>query len=377
MHLSRAEQNIGTTISSFAVLLFLVYLSLGILGTDDEILILSSIAISLLVAFSICFFVQYRLRRQGKISEIDYLNIGIQRYFLGLFMVFYGVPKLFGNFFDYQLFALDSKLAEVSEFELAWYYFGKKNWQELLSGILEFVPGLLLFSRRTYYVASLILLFVTSQVFMLNLFFKIGGVTFPAATILLACNMYIIYSQKQSIINFFRSLNFAVDTSFGKTTKVVLKTLKFVMLALVLFVIFIKARPAMIKTAYQRKYETLVGKYTLDKITRNHAPYLPSNDSNLYRDIYIEKQSRWNILRRCNGKTSAFILQIRGKNDSIAIYINEGGIGDGPDIIDSVTALKGTYSLHNDQLVIHGIQQKDTLDLIYVRQDLEPKKWIW
>ena len=377
MHLSKTEQTIGTIISSFVILLFLVYLSLGIIGAEDEIVILSTIAFSLLVAFSICFICQYRLRRQGKIVELDYLNVGIQRYFLGLFMVLYGVPKLFGDFFDYQLFALDAKLGEASEFELAWYYFGKNNWQELVSGILEFVPGLLLFHRRTYYVAALVLLFVTSQVFILNLFFKIGGVTFPAATILLACNVYIIYSQKQNIINFFRSLNFSVDLSFSKATSRILKILKYTLLVLVLFVIFIKSRPALMKTAYQKKYEKLVGKYTLDKVTRNHAPYLPSNDSNLYKDLYIEKQSRWNILRRCNGETSAFILLMNSQNDSIDIYINQGGTGDGPDIIDRASVLKGVYSLNKDQLLIHGIQQRDTLDLVYVRQDLQPKKWIW
>ncbi len=172
MHLSKTEQNVGTTISCFTLLLFSVYLIFGLFEPQDEILLLWGIGISLLLSFSLCFIVQYQLRKKDKAIEIDYLNIGTQRYFLGLFMIFYGVPKLFGNFFDYQLFALDTRLVEVSEFELAWYFFGKNRWQELFAGLMEFIPGIMLFNRRTYYAGAIILLPVTMQVFILNLFLK-------------------------------------------------------------------------------------------------------------------------------------------------------------------------------------------------------------
>src|SRR4051812_27509501 len=110
MHLSKTEQNIGTTISCFAILLFLTYLLLGTLGPENGIMVLSGIGIAFLSSLLLGFLVQHRLRKNNKSLQIDYLNIGLQRHFLGLFMVFYGVPKLFGNFFDYQLFALDQRL---------------------------------------------------------------------------------------------------------------------------------------------------------------------------------------------------------------------------------------------------------------------------
>ena len=71
-------------------------------------------------------------------------------------MVKYGVPKLFGHFFDYQLSALDTPMGSVSDFELAWYFYGLNPWHELFAGIMEFVPGLLLFHRRTYYLGALL-----------------------------------------------------------------------------------------------------------------------------------------------------------------------------------------------------------------------------
>jgi len=310
---------------------------------------------------------------------IDYLNIGTQRYILAILMVLYGIDKLLGNFFDYQLFALDSKLADVSEFQLSWYFYGKNHWQELFTGIMEFVPGILLLRRKTYYIAAIILLPVTAQVFLLNLFFKIGGITFPAAMILLACNLYIIYSQKEKIILFFKSLNFnIISQPFSGTTKIVVKTLKGIGYFLVFMVIFIKVKPALFKSSYQKKYQGLVGVYSLKEVRKNGIVHTPADDSLYYKDLYIEKQDRWNILRRSDGKTEAFLLKINTHNDSIGLYINKGGIGDEPDIIDYATALKGVYKLVGNTFTINAVQLKDTLQLTYEKQDhLKPKKWFW
>jgi hypothetical protein len=377
MNLNKVEQIIGTIISILAILLFFVYLTFGILGIENERQILISIGIILILTLSLCFFLFFKLSKLNKLSEINYLNIGTQRYILGLFMIFYGVPKLFGTFFDYQLSALDTKLVNVSEFELAWYYFGKNNWQELISGILEFIPGILLFHRRTYYFASLILLFVTSQVFVLNFFFKIGGITFPAATILLTCNIYIIFSQKQNIIRFFKSLNFSQSVNFNNKASLTIKLFKAFAIVLIVAIIYIKSVPSLLKSETQKKYELLVGKYSLETVRKNNKIYIPSKDSTIYKDLYIEKQSRWNVLRDFNNNSIAYILQINKTDDSLNLYLNRGGIGDDIDIIDSTTVLRSRYKLTNNKLKIEGVQLNDTLELIYTKQDLKPKKWLW
>ncbi len=377
MSLSKTAQNIGTTISCFAMLLFSVYLIFGIFGSGNQTLILSSIGISFLASLLFCFSIQYHFRKKDKLREIDYLNIGIQRYFLGLFMIFYGVPKLFGNFFDYQLFALDSKLIDVSEFELAWYFYGKNRWQELFTGFMEFAPGLMLFNRKTYYLASILLLPVTAQVFILNLFFKIGGITFPAAIILMACNMYIIFSQKEKIIHFFKSLELSPTINLSHKILLLIKAGRWVIFILVVLICIMRLENIFFKSDYQIKYKKLIGMYTLIDMKKNNKDYNPSNDSLYYKDLYIEKQSRWNILRRFNNKTDAYILELNSTNDSVGIYINKGGIGDAPNIRDSSTVLKGIYKLNNNLLTITGIQLKDTLLLNYKKQDLRPKEWFW
>ena len=377
MSLSNSEQNTGAIISGLAVLLLSSYFIFSVFGLEGDSVLLAALLLTVAAIAGTYLFILRKLRRHEKRLEIDFLNIGIQRNILGLFMIFYGVPKLFGTFFDYQLFALDTKLMNVSDFELAWYYFGKNRWQEVFAGLMEFIPGVLLLHRRTYYFASLVLLPVTAQVFILNLFFRIGGITLPAATVLLACNVYIVYSQNKKIIQFFRSLDFSPGITLGKTAATFIKICKSVILIMAALVLFMNVKPALFKSAYQAKYEKLIGVYALEKMKKNGKDYTPLNDSTLYKDLYIEKQSRWNILRRSNERTDAFVMNINEKNDSINIYINKYGTGDGAAVLDTATALKGTYKAGKHWLVISGIQQKDTLQLTYKKQPIKPKEWFW
>jgi hypothetical protein len=376
MTLSKRDQTLGTAISLFSIGLLLLYLVFSIVGFSDEALIV--FALPFISAICFCIFILRKYRKENTPEVIDYLNVGTQRHLLGLFMIFYGLPKLFGGFFDYQLFALDTKLGDVSEFELAWYFYGKNRWQELFSGIMEFVPGVLLLNRRTYYLGAIILLPVTAQVFILNLFFKIGGVTFPAAMILLACNVYILYSEKEKIVQFIRSLNFSPAVSFSGKTRLLIKTGKWAIILLAIALVGLKAKNVLFKSDYIRKYEKLVGMYTLEEMKKNNTDYTPAlHDSLYYKDLYIEKQSRWNILRKFNNKTAAFILELTHTNDSIKLYINKGGIGDSPDSKDITSVFKGRYILNNNVLTITGVQSGDTLQLNYRRQSLRPKQWFW
>ncbi|XZF14583.1 hypothetical protein ACTHGU_00450 [Chitinophagaceae bacterium MMS25-I14] len=378
MTLTKKEQNLGAVISFFAVALILTYISFAILGFSSMAAMLSAIGAAFLGSAILCLLALRKYRKEGKPFIIDYLNIGTQRYILAVLMIMYGIDKLLGNFFDYQLFALDSRLNDISEFQLAWFFYGKNHWQELFTGIMEFVPGLFLFRRKTYYAAAIILLPVTAQVFLLNLFFKIGGITFPVSVILLACNIYILYSQREKIILFFKSLDFEIAGKLTGGTKTIVKIGKGIAFFLAAMVVFIKVKPVLFQSAQQKMYQRLVGVYTLKEMKRNGVAYQPTNDSSYYKDLYIEKQDRWNILRAFNGETNAFILRINAHNDSLGLYINKGGTGDGPVVIDTTTALKGIYRSDGQYLTINGMQQTDTLQLVYEKQTgIKPKSWFW
>ena len=179
MKLSPLEQNLSAAVTVTALGLIALMASMIFLPSHGIDGALVAFALSMLLIISGVVLLIRKLRRAGQAETINYLNIGIQRYVLGLFMVKYGVPKVFGTFFDYQLFALDAPMGDVADFELAWYFYGRNPWHELFAGVMELIPGLLLFHRRTYYLGAIILLPVVSQVFILNSFFNIGVITFP------------------------------------------------------------------------------------------------------------------------------------------------------------------------------------------------------
>lgn len=372
------EQNIGIVISFFALLLLSAYILFPFFETEivdpKHIgIILIAIIILLLTLFIV---IVRNFRKDHNLIAIDYLNLGIHRYILAILMIFYGLPKIFGNFFDYQLFAIDNKMYQTSDFQLAWYFYGRKNWLELFSGFMEFIPALFLIPKRTYYIASLIILPVTAQVFILNLFFKIGGITLPASIVLLACNLFIIYTQKEKIIQFFKSINGDFGYTLNLKWKKIIQVGRILGLLLILCVFILKTRFIWLKSP--NEYQNLVGVYTLQEMKKNNINYIPHNDSLIYKDIYFEKQERWNILRKYNNETEAFIIKLNTEKHTLDLSLNKGGVGDDPDIIDSITTLKGTYKLENDNLIINGIQLNDTLELKYKRLNtIEPKKWFW
>ncbi len=379
MTLNKTEQNVGLTITALATALILLYIAFPIIGTNNEILMIATLLTCVIGSFIFWILVALYFRKNGKVEMINYLNIGVQRYILGMLMIFYGVPKLLGTFFDYQLFALDSKLSNVTEFQLAWFFYGKNKWLELFSGIMEFIPGIFLFIRKRYYLSSLVLLPVTSQVFILNFFFKIGGITFPAASILLACNLYLIYSQKDKIIQFFKSLNFEIFDAITQNGKTFFKLLKGLGIALVIISTFLRLKSSFGTSTDTINYQKMVGVYSLQTMLKNGTTYNPTtNDSTIYKTLYFEKQDRWNMLRRFNNKTSAFVMKLNKNDNSIKLFINTNGAGDEKDILDSTTVIIGSYKLDNDKLIIKGLQVKDTIELNYLRNnEIEPKKWFW
>lgn len=377
INFNRREQNIGALITIFATALISIYIAFPFLNMGNEIAIIATLATSILGSFLFWICTVLYFRKKSNPAMIDYLNLGVQRYILGILMIFYGVPKLLGTFFDYQLFALDNKLLNVSEFQLAWFFYGKNRWLELFSGVMEFLPGIFLFHRKTYYLAALILIPVTSQVFILNFFYKIGGITFPAATILLASNIYIIYSQKAKIVQFFKALNFDIFSPVNIRSITFFKILKVAGILLVVVSTTLQLKSSLVISNEKRNYQKLVGVYNLKTILKNEIKYEPTqSDSNIYRTLYIEKQARWNMLRRFNNETDAFIMDMT--NDSIKLYINTNGAGDEKDILDSTSVINGTYKVEGGNFIIKGIQLNDTLELTYIKDnEIKAKKWFW
>jgi len=87
MTLNKKEQNIGVLISFLQYsITALLYIFLPCLS--NEILLLSVLSAILIGNVILCIIVFRYYRKKSMAVEIDYLNIGTQRYILGLFMIF-------------------------------------------------------------------------------------------------------------------------------------------------------------------------------------------------------------------------------------------------------------------------------------------------
>lgn len=377
MLLTTNEQHVGTAVSALALGALWLYGAVRVLLPYGEGLVLGSAFAASLVSTGSLIAFSRRLRREAKAEAVTELNVEIQRAVLGLFMISYGLPKLFGGFFDYQLSALDAKMGAASEFELAWYFYGKNPWQELFSGVMELVPGCLLLHRRTHYVAAAVLLPVTSLVFTLNWFFKIGGLTLPFATVLLLCNLSILYSQRPRLLQLLAAIDEALTSPSPLDGSRLLLVGRWVVPAIAVALIASGLGKQVFRSEASVRYEALVGAYTLERMQRNDVPVEPDSHSPEYRDLYIERQSRWNLLQRFDGRREAFLLDLSDDSATFGLVINKGGTGDSPDVRDEETALRGTYMLEGDALTLTGTRRGDRLVLRYLRREPRPRQWFW
>ena len=317
------------------------------------------------------------LKKAGDFATIDYLNLGIQRYVLALFMVQYGMPKVLGRFFDYQLFALDTPMGSVSDFELAWYFYGLNPWQELFAGLMELVPGLMLLHRRTYYLGAVILLPVVGQVLLLNFFMNIGVLTLPFAVVLLGCNLAILVSEKDKIVAFIASLDFSWTHELSARLKIGVALGRWLSIALCAFFILNPVRQLISPHLNAQRSNELVGVYTLESMQKAGKAFDPGTDERYYKDLYFERQSRFHMLRRLNNKTDAFQWRFVDETDGFTLKINAGGAGDRPDVIVEENALEGRYQLQGDRLLLTGTQNGESVEFIYRRRAPKPKSWFW
>ena len=122
---------------------------------------LAALAVSLLV-------------KQGDVTQkIRYtLRVGI-RLFLAYTFMTYGAAKVLDVQFPYSLMTLDSRLIELAPMQMAWAFFSYTYTYQAIVGWSQIVASLLLCSRRTTPIGSILLLTVIGNIVMVNVFYDI------------------------------------------------------------------------------------------------------------------------------------------------------------------------------------------------------------
>lgn len=118
---------------------------------------------------------------------------GICRYALGLYMIPFGVSKILKT--QFVVIPVDSwqkTLENTAGTTLAWAFLGYSGWFQILLGIFELLPALLLLFRRTALLGALLLLPVSLNVFLINQALDLWVATKISSAVLLVLNLLVI-----------------------------------------------------------------------------------------------------------------------------------------------------------------------------------------
>lgn len=135
------------------------------------------------------------------------LHAGIARYILSLWMLPYAVTKILRTQFVLLPFALwQQPIESLSGKNIAWAFLGYSPWFQVLLGVLEFVPSILLLFRRTATLGAILLLPMTLSVFLINQALDLWDTTKQVSLILLILNCLILIFNWQTIKKVFLSI---------------------------------------------------------------------------------------------------------------------------------------------------------------------------
>ena len=135
------------------------------------------------------------------------LYLGISRYILGLWMLTYATTKILRTQFVVLPFAIwERNLESLSGKNIAWAFLGYSPWFQILLGILEFIPSILLLFRRTTLLGAILLLPMTLNVFLINHALDLWDATKQISLILLILNCLVIIFYWETVTTIFNKI---------------------------------------------------------------------------------------------------------------------------------------------------------------------------
>jgi hypothetical protein len=373
---------LGSTLATIGIYLYFIY-ALFLLGTSDEIIALvienAWFGISFfccLLATPILATVYFSRKQKSDIQQ--YINISILKYLVAFLMFYYGYSKMHSKFFEITYLAQDSKLADIDGFFLTWYYYGRSNSFEFLIGLSELVPAIFLLFRRTSFIGSILLLPVAINVFLVNFFNQISGITFIVSIAVVIFNFYILSSYYKRIVAFLLAMSQYDKPALNKSLKKFGLIFKILIIGTILFCFIAPLYFKIINhTQNYTQRNKIRGGFELLSLRINNIDFGPETNR-FYKSIYLEPQSRWNTVRTFSRdeKPMGISFKWNTDNDSVITYIKLSthieAIG-----VDSSSMFIGTYRIKNNTLYVDGIQNKNVIHATYRKKPLKDYNWFF
>jgi hypothetical protein len=139
-------------------------------------------------------------------SRVGYAAMTAARIFLGLAMVPYAIDKLLAYQFKLPAWSYAQPLGATSGSTLAWATFGYSPHLQMLLGLFELIPALLLLNVRTRRLGALFMFPVLLNVVLINFSLDLWRNTKIVSFVLLAVNVFLILYDGSVYLNLFKCL---------------------------------------------------------------------------------------------------------------------------------------------------------------------------
>ena len=126
-------------------------------------------------------------KKNRNYENLNYWFLVLVRYYLGYFMIYYGLFKIIPiQFGEINFWKMLQPYGESSPMGLAWTFLGHSKGYSLFIGLSEFIGGIFLFHKRTKLLGALILIPVIVNIVAINFFFDVPVKIFSSLLLLMA-----------------------------------------------------------------------------------------------------------------------------------------------------------------------------------------------
>ena len=215
------------------------------------------------------------------------------RYYLGLFLILYGVIKFFdGQFQSLSVGRLERSYGDSSPMGLLWSFMGYSKAYTFFGGLMEFTAGVLLLFRRTTIAGALMAFGVMANVMLLNFCFDVCVKIFSLHLVLVS--LFILSPYLTSIYQFMfqqKAVQIKIEPlllekKWQRTSSKVIKGLLLVVSSIAIVFMLIESYGSPNNPTYASSFN---GCYTIQSLVKNNDTIPPmTSDTLRWNKIFMQ-----------------------------------------------------------------------------------------
>jgi uncharacterized membrane protein YphA (DoxX/SURF4 family) len=287
------------------------------------------------------------------------------RYYVGLFLILYGVMKFFnGQFQPTRVERLEGTYGDSSPMGLLWTFMGHSSAYTFFGGFIEFVAGVLLLFRRTTIAGALMGFGVMLNVAAMNYCYDVPVKLFSSHLVLLS--IFILSPYLGSLYRFFfkqESLQLKIEPmvfkqKWQRITHKVSKIVLIVFCALALVMLIVEVNSDSGNTTYAESFN---GSYEVKTFVKN-GDTIPALESDTLRWNKVFMEDGDFVIKTMNAKKTFYSV----KTDTIKHKVTITSYK------DSTAVFQFDYKkLKNNDYQLQGVYLSDTLKLVWKHRKKE------